>query len=251
VVLRTSGPAGDKTKTPTSPRHRGCGLVCTPRIPGLANAPQDPIRGLTPSRRVSVAQSSGTSGSGVDYCLMQVDRGDQSAAPPPRPNVAIKALTSEIPVRPRVIDVSFWLWVGACLIGLITALVTLRYFAELRTMILVIVEQQFPKETPATRDEAAIATVATLIGAGALIVLVQLALAVAMRAGRSWARFALVGLGLLGTLYSVAVFGSAPLISRIGLLASTALMVSAMVPMFLVGARTWFAHQRSVWSDGD
>lgn len=154
-------------------------------------------------------------------------------------------------MRPRVVHVSFWLWIGACVIGLITALVTLRYFSEFRATILAMVERQFPQETPATRDKAAIATVATLIGAGVLIILVQTALAVAMRSGRSWTRFALAGMSLFGALYSVAVFGGAPLISRVGLLASIALMVSAMVLMFLPAARTWFAYRRSVWSDGD
>ncbi len=182
---------------------------------------------------------------------MQVDPGDQPVAPPPRPKVAIRALTSVIPERPRVVHISFWLWLGACSIGLITVLVTLRYFGELRATISAIVDRQFPQETPATRGKAATATVATLIGAGALIVLIQLALAVAMRSGRSWARFALVGLSLLGGLYSVAVFGSAPLISRVGLIVSFALMVTAVVTMFLPGARTWFSQQRVVWSDGD
>jgi hypothetical protein len=182
---------------------------------------------------------------------MQTDPGDQPAVPPPRPNIAIRALTSELPVRPRAVHVSFWLWLGACLIGLITALVTLRYFGELRATILAIVDRQFPQETPATRDKAATATLVTLIGAGAVIILIQMALAVAMRSGRSWTRFSLVGLSLLGGLYSVAVFGSAPLICRVGLIASVALMVSAVVPMFGPGARGWFAQQRVVWSDGD
>lgn len=152
--------------------------------------------------------------------------------------------------RPRVIDLSYWLWFGACVIGMITTVATLRYFGELQALVLAIVEQQYPLETAATREKAAWATVATLIGAGALIPLVQLMLALAMRSGRGWARFALVGLTVLGALYGVAVFGAAPTISRAGLLASITVMVIASVPMLLPATRPWFAHRRVARSRG-
>ncbi len=152
--------------------------------------------------------------------------------------------------RPRVIDVSYWLWLGACLVGVITAAVALRYFGELQAAVLSIVERQFPRETPAMREQVATATLATLIGAGVLVVLAQLAFAIAMHAGRGWARFALVLLTLLGALYSVAASATAPTMTRAGLLTTTVLMVIAMVPMFLPGARTWFAQQRLARSGG-
>ncbi len=152
--------------------------------------------------------------------------------------------------RPRVVDVSYWLWFGACVIGMITTVATLRHFSELQTLVLAIVDQQYPLETPATREKAAWATVATLIGAGALIALVQLMLAVAMRSGRGWARYALVGLTVLGALYGVAVLDAAPTISRAGLLASISAMVIASVPMFLPATRPWFAHRRLARSSG-
>jgi hypothetical protein len=155
-------------------------------------------------------------------------------------------MPSEVPVppRPRVIELSYWLWVGACLLGVITVIVTLRFFGELKAVVLAIVDRQDPLETSATRDKVAGATVATLIGAGALLAVVQMAFAVTMRSGRGWARFALVGLTILGGLYSVAVFDAAPAISRAGILGSGALMVIALVPMFFPGARRWFADRR-------
>ncbi len=84
----------------------------------------------------------------------------------------------------------------------------------------------------------------TLIGAGVLVVLAQMTFAIAMRSGRGWARYVLVVLTLIGTLYSIAVFGPAPMVTKGGLLATTALMVIAVVPIFLFGARTWFAQRR-------
>ena len=148
-----------------------------------------------------------------------------------------------MPLRPRVIEFSYWLWVGACLVTMITAIVTLRSFEELKAMILAIVERQYPAETAVTREKVAAATVATVIGAGVLIAVVQLAFGLVMRSGRGWARFVLAGLTILGGLYSVAVFDTAPTISRAGILGSAALVVIALVLMFLPPARKWFADQ--------
>ncbi|MGH3751531.1 MAG: hypothetical protein ACRDRP_02350 [Pseudonocardiaceae bacterium] len=184
---------------------------------------------------------------------MQADRDDRHpSAPPPRPSRAIAALPSELAAlpRPRIIGVSYWLWLGACLVGVLTAAATLRYFGELQAVVSSIAERQFPNETPAAREAAAAAAVAILIGAGVAVLLIQLGFAIAMRSGRGWARFALVPLTLFGVLYSVEVFGTAPVVSRAGLLTTTVLMVIAAVPMFLPGARTWFAQRRRARSGG-
>lgn len=152
--------------------------------------------------------------------------------------------------RPRSIDVSYWLWLTACLVGVITATATLRYFGELQAAVLSIVEQRFPGETPGSQENVATATLAILIGAGVLVVLVQMAFAMAMHSGRGWARFALILPALLGTLYSIAVFDTVPMTTRAGLSATTALIILAAVPMFLPGSRAWFAHRRLARSGG-
>ena len=168
------------------------------------------------------------------------------SAPPTRPSVATGPTPSEFAARPRprVVEVSYWLWLGACLAGLLTAAATLLYFRQLQAEMLSIVERDFPRETPATRNEVATAAVATLIGAGVLVVLAQLAFTIAMRAGRGWARHVLVLLALLGALYSIVVFRAAPMVAKAGLLATTALILIAVVPMFFIGARIWFAQRR-------
>ncbi len=185
---------------------------------------------------------------------MQLDRGEQHpSTPPARPSLATRAMPSELAARPRprAIDVSYWLWLAACLVGVITAAATLRYFGELQAAILSIVEQQFPRETPGTRENVATATLAVLIGAGVVVVLVQMASAMAMHSGRGWARFALILPALLCALYSIAlVFSTAPTMTKAGLLTTTALMIFAVVPMFLPGARAWFAQQRLARSGG-
>lgn len=154
-----------------------------------------------------------------------------------------------MPPRPRLIDLSSWLWLAAGLVGLVTAIATLRHFGELEALVLAFMEQHYPLETPATREKVALAAVATLIGGGALIALLQMTLALTMRSGRGWARFALIGLTMCGALY-VRVFGAAPAITQAGLLATAALIVIASTPMFLTGNRSWFAHRRLVRSIG-
>ncbi len=178
---------------------------------------------------------------------MQAERGDSPpSAPPARPSRATRAMPSELAAlpRPRIIDLSYWLWLVACLVGVITAAATLRYFGDLQDAMFSIVERQFPDEARATNAEVATAAVAILIGAGVLVILVQMAMAMAMHSGRGWARFALILPALLGVLYSITVFGTAPAMTKVGLLAATVLMVIAVIPMFLPGARAWFAQRR-------
>ncbi len=177
---------------------------------------------------------------------MKADQGDRhSPAPPPRPSVATRAAPSEVAARPRprVIDVSYWLWLAACLVGVITAAATLRYYGELQAAVLSMVDRQFPAETPAMREEVATVALAILIGGGVVLILVQMALAIVMRSGRGWARFALIVPTLVGALYSVAVFGTAPMTTRVGLLTTTTVMLIAAVLMFLTNARSWFDHR--------
>jgi hypothetical protein len=184
---------------------------------------------------------------------MQVDHGDSHpSAPPARPSLATRAVPSELAAqpRPRAIDVSYWLWLAACLVGVITAAASLRYFGDLQDAMFSLVGQQFPDEKPATRAEVATAAAAILVGAGVAVILVQMALAMAMHSGRGWARFALILPVLVGGLYSVAMFGTAPATTKAGVLITTALTIVAVVPMFLPDARAWFTQCRLARSGG-
>ncbi|MGH3908647.1 MAG: hypothetical protein ACRDTE_31360 [Pseudonocardiaceae bacterium] len=172
--------------------------------------------------------------------------------PPARPSVTTRAAPSETAAQPRphVIDVSYWLWLGACLLGMITAAAALVSFGRLEADMLALVERQFPGETPAMRAEVATAAVAIVIGAGVLVVLAQTAFAIVMHSGRGWARFALVLLALVGALYGAVIFGAAPTAAKAGLSATTVLMVIAALLMFLPAVRPWFAQRRLARSGG-
>lgn len=173
-------------------------------------------------------------------------------APPARPSVRTGAPPSQTAMlaRPRVIGVSYWLWLAACLLGVITVAVTLSYFDQLQADIVSMVEREFPNETPAKREEVATAAVAIVIGAGVLIVLAQTAFAVGMHSGRGWTRYPLILLTLIGVAYNVILIGAVPTVTQAGLLAGTALMVIAVVLMFLPHTRAWFAQRQLARSGG-
>ena len=180
--------------------------------------------------------------------------GDRLASTPPmRPSVKVGAAPSEITARPRPrgLTVSYGLWLVACVLGVITAAVTLVYFGQLQADLLAIVDRQFPDEHPATRDSVATAALGILIGAGVVVILIQLALAIAMHSGRGWARFLLVLFTFVGVLYTAVMFGPAPTVTQVGLVVTTGLMVLATVPMFLRGAHEWFVHRSLFRSQGD
>ena len=173
-------------------------------------------------------------------------------APPARPSVRIGAPPSETTTlaRPRVVRVSYGLWLAACLLGVITAAATLNYFDQLQADLLSLVEQEFPNEAPAKRDEVATAAVAILIGAGVLIFVVQTAFAVAMHSGRGWTRYPLVLFTFAGVAYNIVVVGAVPTVTQVGLPASTALMVIAMVLMFVPPTQAWFTQRHLARSGG-
>lgn len=180
-------------------------------------------------------------------------RGDRHrSAPPARPSVTTRAAPSETAAQPRphVIDVSYWLWLGACLVGVITAAAALVSFGQLEADMLALVEREFPGEAPATREEVATAAVAIVIGAWVLLVLAQTAFAIVMHSGRGWARFVLVLLALVGALYGAVILGAAPAVAKAGLLANTVLLVIAALLMFFPAVRPWFAQRRLARSGG-
>lgn len=174
------------------------------------------------------------------------------SAPPARPSVTTGTPPSQATerARPQVITVSYWLWLTACLAGVVTAAVTLSYFDQLHTAMLSIVDQQFPDKVPAKRDEVATAALGIVVGAGVLVILLQVAFAVAMHSGRGWTRFPLVLLTLVLVPYNIVVVGIVPTITKAGLPATTALMLFAVVLMFLPGTQAWFAQEQLARSDG-
>jgi hypothetical protein len=130
--------------------------------------------------------------------------------------------------------------------------VALTQFDRMHAVFVGVARNQAPEANPATLNHVANVSIAVLIGVGALLALLQLALAAAMQAGRGWARFALIALTVLTTLYSVVLLSGVTekalagvlAVTRAALLLYVTLTLVASVLMFLAGGRAWFRRRK-------
>ena len=170
-------------------------------------------------------------------------------ATPPRPPVApglppSEAAAARRPERPRVVDVAHGFWMLSCLAGVITAVLSLRHFDEYKAALLAITQRDYPTETAATQEQVATAGVGVLLGAGMLVVVLQLVFSLAMRSGRNWARIVLVLVGVLGLFYAFLVVNSVSSDIKVGIGAAAGLAVVGVLAMFLPGTGKWFERDR-------
>jgi hypothetical protein len=166
--------------------------------------------------------------------------------PPGRPRFEFRQRPSEVVAqRARSVAVSYVLWTAAAAFGLVAALAMLIDLDGVQAAVRTVVERDFPNESVVTRDRAASAAVAVLVGGALLLSLAVGVTAAIMRSGRGAARAALVVLLAVVVVEIVlAVEVVSPLV--VGLLVAGAVLgLAGVVPMYLRGARTWFlAKQR-------
>ena len=148
------------------------------------------------------------------------------------------------PERPRVVDVAHGFWMLSCLAGVITAALSLRHLDEYKAVLLAITQRDYPTETAATQEQVATAGVGVLLGAGMLVVVLQLVFSLAMRSGRNWARFVLVLIGGVGLFYAFLVVNSVSFDIKVGIGAAAGLAVVGVLAMFLPGTGKWFERDR-------
>ena len=170
--------------------------------------------------------------------------------PPPRPPVAPRLPPSEAaavgrPERPRVVDVAHGFRMLSCLAGVITAVLSLRYFDEYQAALFVITQRDYPSETAATQEQVATAGAGVLIGVGVLMLVLQMLFSLAMCSGRNWARFVLVLIGGVGLCYTFLVVNSVSFDIKVGIGAAAGLAVVGVLAMFLPGTGEWFERGRS------
>lgn len=132
----------------------------------------------------------------------------------------------------------------ASLAGVVSGVLSLRYFDDFTATLLTIAARDNPGAAPDILEEVATLGASVLIGAGVLIMLLQALLALGMVTGRSWARITLVPVGLVGVCYAAVTFGAVPLDIRVGLVAGAVLAIVATVAMFLPGTGVWFERAR-------
>lgn len=184
--------------------------------------------------------------------------GAGSPPQPPRPSTTLRAAPPLAALRkqscPGVVAASFWVWVSATLVALLTAAITLTQFDRMHATLVHIARQHNKAAESGALDQAATVSIAVLISAGVLLVLLQLALAAAMRPGRNWARVMLVVLAVVGAFYSLLLLsgvnttalGSIAPLARAGLLLHIALGCVAVVLMFFPGAQPWFRRRELI-----
>jgi low temperature requirement protein LtrA len=132
----------------------------------------------------------------------------------------------------------------SCLAGVITAVLSLRHFDEYKAALLAITQRDYPTETAATQEQVATAGVGVLLGAGMLVVVLQLVFSLAMRSGRNWARFVLVLIGGVGLFYAFLVVNSVSFDIKVSIGAAAGLAVVGVLAMFLPGTGKWFERDR-------
>lgn len=143
-------------------------------------------------------------------------------------------------IRPKEVEISFWLWITSVVLGVIGAVVTYPQIQQLQAEA---IDQALAQDPALDRSSVESITAAALIGGiviGLLFVVAQLVFVFLMRGGRNWARIVLAVLGglsvLLGLIGLAGAAGSTGASSLLQLL----LLVGAIVTMFLPAANAWF-----------
>lgn len=172
--------------------------------------------------------------------------GQQWPMPPPPPSDY--SVPPSIPVRgprPRVVEISFWLWIIDLVIAVIGCVVAFSQLDRIRAEAINRVLVQTP-----TLDRGSIENVATavLIGTVAVVllfVIAEIVFVFLMRGGRNWARIVLAVVGGLGVLFEI--IGLAGLTGSMlaVALAQLLLILGAIATMFAPAANAWFRPRRT------
>jgi hypothetical protein len=136
--------------------------------------------------------------------------------------------------RPKDIDTSFWLWIGAIVLNLVGTAFSLLLPADEKT--LEATRAQFVLRGQSASD----ANVAAAILAGkifvavivAIIIVLRLLFIFKMRQGKNWARITLTVLAALGILLTLFGISGAPIVSMILSVLMSLLVAAAVVFMF-------------------
>lgn len=167
---------------------------------------------------------------------------EQAPQPPPRPVFEFRAIEQgAVARRPQTMVWSVRLWLAAVIVMVVTAVLALLSFDQLQSRLLAGVVQQFPDESPATRERVVAVTLLIMIGFGLLVGILQAAFALAMGARRRLARLALIPLWLLAALHALAVFSAVPVPVLLGFPVAAGLSAIAAVAMFLPASNAWLA----------
>jgi hypothetical protein len=167
--------------------------------------------------------------------------------PPPRP-----ALTSDLappsgpsrPEWPTAALVSAVLWFTGCAAGAFGLIVATMDQAAVRAQLTATATADDPTAAPDVVASGVRATVLVVLGTMTVLIAVTLVWTLLVLRRRSWARWALLGTGLL-TLFAAdvtqSVVGGGVDLDRLGLIAQAVLVALAMGSLFAPSTRAWLA----------
>lgn len=162
-------------------------------------------------------------------------RPDHTVAPPPLRGPSLNP--------PRPVTVSFWLWVASFVVGLLAIAYSLSRFDELHQRLADTVRAQEPGIGGELLNRAVDITLYIGLGGPTAVILLQLLLAVLMRARRNWARVLLAVLAVVGIAGAVFSLVTVAEQARVAVLVQALLIVVATVLMSLPAASTWFRQR--------
>ncbi|MGH3829001.1 MAG: hypothetical protein ACRDRS_00900 [Pseudonocardiaceae bacterium] len=140
-------------------------------------------------------------------------------------------------LRPREVEISFWLWIATFVLGVVEGVAA---YSQIRAEAISRVLAQNPAADQSTIESAA--TTALIVGVvlGLLVVFAEIVFVFLMRGGRYWARIVLAVLGGLGVLFGLLGLAVNPGAESVTGLLQLLLLIGALVTMFLPAANAWF-----------
>ncbi len=148
-------------------------------------------------------------------------------------------------IRPKEVEISFWLWISTIVLGLVGSVPIFFQFDQLRAQA---INQALANEPTLDRSTIESVTTGALVAGaviGLLLVVAQLLFVFLMRGGRNWARIVLAVLGGLVVLFGLIGFVGTTGAMGAGSLLQLLLLIGAIVAMFLPAANAWFRPRRA------
>ncbi|MFS8096917.1 hypothetical protein LFM09_07215 [Lentzea alba] len=159
-------------------------------------------------------------------------------AVPPRPRLQRWQPVER--VKPQAVKAVVWLWTAAVVLQVAGYLLALIDVRQVRAGLAAEVAQRFPAEAAVTQERVVVAVLALLLGAGLLLMLLELGFVVALNRGKRWARAALALLTGVVLVHAVIVAGGLRSVFLAGLVVAGGIAVVAVVVSFRPAARVWF-----------
>lgn len=143
------------------------------------------------------------------------------------------------PVRPKQVDISFWLLIVSLVISVVSVPLTIAVFNSPESREATEAELQRQNVAGLTVDDAIAATVAFLVITAVISVAITLLVAIFIRKGHNWARIVLTVFAVL-SLLSLLVPSGASLLGIVGIV----LVLAATVLLYVKPAPAYFAAMK-------